>query len=831
MTGWQGHFIVKDATGAVLATGDTTLAAGGPGACVPNLSGRGSGSAVATLSYRVTIAGGVPASGTAFVNLSYVLVGDSVSGSRFAETFDGVTLTGTVLRGPSSLLVPVAGAAVQLCALPPGPCSLVQTTAADGAYSFPGVNVSVPHILSATPPAGSGLLPNRKDVRSSPASLVIDLRLSDVKLPPAGTTIVNSGTNADGVPIILWHDPLKFTTTECPGAVPDGANYQIIAVLGGRSDPPLAFGGLIQGPLGVYTGSSPALYPFKGYATVVSVISCPGVGGFITTIVAFNIFVDPSGTVRTTAGEPVVGATVTLLRSEAGGPFVAVANGSALLSPDNRRNPDTTGVDGRFGWDVVAGTYQVRAERAGCVSPSDPTQPFVLSPVLVVPPAAVNVDLRLSCSAADSTAPITVATASPAANAAGWNNGDVTIGLIATDEAGGSGVRQITYSATGAQPIAATTVLGAATSITIGTEGDTTVSYFATDNAGNAATPRTIAIRIDRTNPTITGASLPAANAGGWNKTDVLVSFTCLDARSGIATCSGPVTLSSEGADQTVTGTASDNAGNTASATVAHISIDKTAPRTTATRTPAANAAGWNRGPVTVALAATDALSGVALTEVSVGTAPFAAYTGPLTISADGVSVIRYRSTDRAGNVEADQMLTLQIDRTAPEASIGFDPATADLAVTGSDALSGVPAGAIAPAISARAHEGTVRRTYIVTDRAGNTLTIVIDVKREGHELKAEVVSLSYNGGAAIAAPRNGLGFEWSLQGTTLRELEQKIEVDAGKARTEVEAKFEAKRNETRITVETPEPERHIVRPGLVLVQLITDRGSLSIAY
>jgi len=49
----------------------------------------------------------------------------------------------------------------------------------------------------------------------------------------------------------------------------------------------------------------------------------------------------------------------------------------------------------------------------------------------------------------------------------------------------------------------------------------------------------------------------------GWNNSNVTVTFTCSDASSGIASCSGPVTVANEGANQSVTGHAVDNAGNT----------------------------------------------------------------------------------------------------------------------------------------------------------------------------------------------------------------------------------------------------------------------------
>jgi hypothetical protein len=67
------------------------------------------------------------------------------------------------------------------------------------------------------------------------------------------------------------------------------------------------------------------------------------------------------------------------------------------MSPANRSNPDMTDADGHFGWDVFEGYYKVRAEKDGCVSPADPSQTFVESDVLTIPPAVTDLDLRLQC--------------------------------------------------------------------------------------------------------------------------------------------------------------------------------------------------------------------------------------------------------------------------------------------------------------------------------------------------------------------------------------------------------------------------------------------------
>jgi hypothetical protein len=112
----------------------------------------------------------------------------------------------------------------------------------------------------------------------------------------------------------------------------------------------------------------------------------------------FPIYIDPSGYVRLADGSPLEGATVKLFASEsADGPFTLVPDGSAVMSPMNRRDPDATDAGGRFGWDVVAGFYKVRAEKSGCNAKGNPSQSFEETGVLTIPPPVEDLDLRLEC--------------------------------------------------------------------------------------------------------------------------------------------------------------------------------------------------------------------------------------------------------------------------------------------------------------------------------------------------------------------------------------------------------------------------------------------------
>jgi hypothetical protein len=106
--------------------------------------------------------------------------------------------------------------------------------------------------------------------------------------------------------------------------------------------------------------------------------------------------------------------------------------------------------------------------------------------------------------------PRTTATLIPPPNAAGWERTNATVTLTATAASGGAPVQSLTYNATGAPPIASTTVQGSTAMIPITAEGTTTLSYFATDQAGTQEQPQTLAVRIDTTPPTVSCQASPS---------------------------------------------------------------------------------------------------------------------------------------------------------------------------------------------------------------------------------------------------------------------------------------------------------------------------------
>jgi hypothetical protein len=268
-------------------------------------------------------------------------------------------------------------------------------------------------------------------------------------------------------------------------------------------------------------------------------LTCPGGGGGSG---SSSGYIDPSGTVvDAQTGSLIVGATVTLLHAtSAAGPFVPVPDGSAIMSIQNRRNPDVTDSYGAYGWDVLAGFYEVRAEKAGC----DPAT----SAVLDVPPAVVDLVLPLHC---DHTPPFVDAHADVVAEATGPGGANVGFTAPAASD-----------DRDGAVPVTCAPPSGSLFPL-----GHTTVHCSARDALGNTGESTFDVVVQDTTAPSLTvpaGVTANAASAAG-----ALVTYTATASDLVEGTISASCDPVSGGVfpigHTTVTCVASDQAGNRSS--------------------------------------------------------------------------------------------------------------------------------------------------------------------------------------------------------------------------------------------------------------------------
>ena len=182
------------------------------------------------------------------------------------------------------------------------------------------------------------------------------------------------------------------------------------------------------------------------------------------------------------------------------------------------------------------------------------------------------------------------------------------------------------------------------------------VNGSCTDSAGNRATVVAGPVNVDKSAPIITILNRPPANPGGWYNSPVTFTWLCSDQGSGPQQGTISKTIASEGANQTVTATCTDLAGNTASAS-ATASVDLTPPVINGQTSASLPASGWYRGGVGVSFSCSDSLSGVA-----------AGYPlGSTTINLDTPGTpVTGTCRDQAGNVSSTTIGPIRIDTTPP---------------------------------------------------------------------------------------------------------------------------------------------------------------------
>jgi len=344
----------------------------------------------------------------------------------------------------------------------------------------------------------------------------------------------------------------------------------------------------------------------------------------------------------------------------------------------------------------------------------------------------------------DTIPPTTTATPSPVPNTNGWNNTDVTVSLNATDNEGGSGVKEIHYQV---DAEAEQVVSAASASVPLTGEGQHTLNYWAVDNAGNAEASESLVINIDKTKPASSGSRAPGPNANGWNSTDVTVSLNATDneggsgvreiryrvdaeAEQGVSAASASVLLTKEG-QHTLNYWAVDNAGKAEASKSLVINIDKTKPAISSSRSPGPNANGWNNTDVTVNFTATDNLGDPGVT-------------GPTIFSQEGANqAVTGTAYDKAGNFASVTVGNINIDKTPPTINVAT-PQTRNyvtsqsftLDFSASDALSGL-SGPVAtldgkPVVSGQVINlanmaGSHNLTVSASDKASNSTTVSVD--------------------------------------------------------------------------------------------------------
>lgn len=326
--------------------------------------------------------------------------------------------------------------------------------------------------------------------------------------------------------------------------------------------------------------------------------------------------------------------------------------------------------------------------------------------------------LTLQIVGVDNDLPTISATATPPANAAGWNNTAVTVAFTCADATSG--------------------IAACPAPVTVSTDGMAQVlSGTAVDQAGNPAAT-SLTFNLDTTPPTLTPVLTPAPNAAGWNNTAVTVNFIASDTLSGLASLSPRTTVTTEGAAQVITGTASDRADNrsTASATV---NLDTTLPSLTITE-PATGTL-VREAELTLSGTVSDPVSGIAAVNCNgnPGTVSGAAFDCMLTLT-PGTNTLQVQVSDKAGHTATATAVVTFVP--GPEMTITDPPILSafnrsSIAVTGTvaaeavavwcnDTPAGLTNGGFGTTVALKEGNNTI--TCVALDAAGHAGTASITV-------------------------------------------------------------------------------------------------------
>ncbi|MGW0985963.1 OmpL47-type beta-barrel domain-containing protein [Streptomyces sp. NPDC002486] len=229
-----------------------------------------------------------------------------------------------------------------------------------------------------------------------------------------------------------------------------------------------------------------------------------------------------------------------------------------------------------------------------------------------------------------------------------------------------------------------------------------------------------------------------------------------------------PVVVDQVGS-HTVRYRAFDKAGNVSAekratfTVVAPQSDDTTAPETSATVSGERDAGGAYIDMATVTVAASDTGSGVNTIEYAVGSGAWQPYPGPVMIHQVGEHTVRYRATDKAGNVAAEKSVTFTVVAAPPQDTT---PPVTGVTVEGTRNASGAYVNSARVTVTATdAHGSGVERieysldggpylTYsvpVVVDRAGAHTVAYRATDKAGNTAAARTVTFTVVSGQVPA--------------------------------------------------------------------------------
>ncbi|MGX4585319.1 alpha/beta fold hydrolase [Paenibacillus chitinolyticus] len=247
-----------------------------------------------------------------------------------------------------------------------------------------------------------------------------------------------------------------------------------------------------------------------------------------------------------------------------------------------------------------------------------------------------------------------------------WYSSDVIVNLTGFDS--GAGLRDIMYNVNGGE------FRKYAAPFKISQDGDYHFTAFSLDKNNNHSDIIEFDVHIDKKPPLPPIATMDHSD---WTNKDVTVTLNLGDEQdhnvkleyqlNGAGewhTYSGPFQITTDGVTS-ILARATDWAGNGSAKVTSKVYIDRKQPTTPILQTTSTD---WTEDNVQVTVAAgKDLESGVRGAQYKVGAAGiWNDYTVPFVITAEGETFIYGRTVDNAGNVSAETIVPVRIDRTSP---------------------------------------------------------------------------------------------------------------------------------------------------------------------
>lgn len=199
-------------------------------------------------------------------------------------------------------------------------------------------------------------------------------------------------------------------------------------------------------------------------------------------------------------------------------------------------------------------------------------------------------------------------------------------------------------------------------------------------------------------------------------------------------------------------------------------------------------------------------------------------YTGPFTVSVEGIIKLKVRSLDNAGNEEEPKGVEIKIDKIAPEVKVFVDPDKLDLIVEGADANS--------TTVISEPNNETKKKDdaiYTITDIAGNKTRLDVRERDKEKKDRFRIHSIKYNEGNPIDLPNNYFNVSYNGKKDKLNVKEQNFEL---KGEIKIRIQYNQKKNKSIIIIREPKEEKiKEVKEGLIILQLLSNKGKLEAKY